>query len=50
MSLPGLPAAEIAAQLDVSEKRMRAIIRDPQTGIRGLVSRMPAPPEEFVAI
>ena len=50
MSLPGPPAAEIAAQLDVSEKRMRAIIRDPQTGIRGLVSRMPAPPEEFVAI
>jgi hypothetical protein len=40
----GLPVAEIAAQLDVSEKRMRAIIREI------LARRMPAPPEEFIAI
>jgi len=40
----GLPVAEIAAQLDVTEKRMRAIIREI------LASRMPEPPEEFVAI
>ncbi len=29
---------------------MRAIIRDPRTGIRGLARRMPQPPEEFVAM
>ncbi len=40
----GLSVADIAAQLDVSEKRMRAIIREI------LASRMPAPPEEYVAI
>ena len=39
----GLTVSDIAAQFDVSEKRMRAIIREI------LASRMPAPPEEFVA-
>uniref|UniRef100_UPI003F9CD2BD hypothetical protein n=1 Tax=Roseiarcus sp. TaxID=1969460 RepID=UPI003F9CD2BD len=38
----GVSVAEIAARMDVSEKRMRAIIRDPRTGIRGLARRMPA--------
>ena len=46
----GVSIAEIAAQVGVNEKRMRAIIRDPRTGIRGLARRMPAPPAEFVAI
>ena len=36
--------AEIAARVDVGEKRMRAIIREI------LARRRPAPPEEFVAI
>ncbi len=40
----GVSVAEIAARIDVSEKRMRAIIREI------LARRMPAPPEEFVAI
>ena len=46
----GVSVAEIAARVGVGEKRMRAIIRDPRTGIRGLARRMPHPPEEFVAI
>ncbi len=40
----GVSVAEIAARIDISEKRMRAIIRDI------LARRMPHPPEEFVAI
>jgi hypothetical protein len=40
----GVSVAEIAARFDVGEKRMRAIIREI------LARRMPAPPEEFVAI
>jgi len=40
----GVSVAEIAARMDVSEKRMRAIIREI------LARRMPAPPEELVAI
>jgi transposase-like protein len=40
----GVSVAEIAAHVGVSEKRMRAIIREI------LARRMPAPPEEFVAI
>ena len=46
----GVSIAEIAAHVGVGEKRMRAVIRDPRTGIRGLARRMPAPPAEFVAI
>ena len=46
----GVSVAEIAARVGVGEKRMRAIIRDPRTGIRGLARRMPHAPEEFVAI
>ena len=41
----GVSVAEIAARVGVGEKRMRAIIRDPRTGIRGLARRMPHPPE-----
>ena len=41
----GVSVAEIAAQVGVGEKRLRAIIRDPRTGIRGLARRMPHPPE-----
>ena len=40
----GVSVAEIAAHVGVSEKRMRAVIREI------LARRMPAPPEEFVAI
>ncbi len=40
----GVSVAEIAARFDVGEKRMRAIIREI------LARRMPAPPQEFVAI
>ncbi len=40
----GVSIAEIAAQVGVGEKRMRAIIRDI------LARRMPQPPMEFVAI
>ena len=40
----GLSVAEIAARAGVSEKRMRAVIREI------LARRMPAPPEEFVAV
>ncbi len=40
----GVSIAEIAAQIGVGEKRMRAIIREI------LARRMPHPPEEFVAI
>ena len=40
----GLSVCEIAAQINVSEKRMRAVIREI------LARRMPAPPEEYVAI
>jgi hypothetical protein len=46
----GVSVAEIAARFDVGEKRMRATIRDPRTGIRGLARREPHPPEAFVAI
>ncbi len=41
----GVSVAEIAARVGVGEKRMRAIIRDPRTGIRRLARRMPHPPE-----
>ncbi len=40
----GAPVAEIAARIDVGEKRMRAIIGEI------LARRMPLPPEEFAAI
>jgi hypothetical protein len=40
----GVSVAEIAAHVGVGEKRMRAVIREI------LARRMPAPPEEFVAI
>jgi transposase-like protein len=40
----GVSVAEIAARFDLGEKRMRAVIREI------LARRMPAPPEEFVAI
>jgi hypothetical protein len=40
----GVSVAEIAAQVGVGEKRLRAIIREI------LARRMPHPPEEFVAI
>ncbi len=40
----GVSVAEIAARVGVGEKRMRAVIREI------LARRMPAPPEEFVAI
>jgi transposase-like protein len=40
----GVSVSEIAAHVGVSEKRMRAIIREI------LARRIPAPPEEFVAI
>jgi transposase-like protein len=40
----GVSIAEIAARIGVGEKRMRAVIREI------LARRMPAPPEEFVAI
>ncbi len=40
----GVSVAEIAARVGVGEKRMRAIMREI------LARRMPAPPEEFVAI
>ncbi len=46
----GVSVAEIAARIGIGEKRTRAVIRDPRTGIRGLARRMPHPPEEFVAI
>ncbi len=46
----GVSVTEIAARVGVGEKRMRAVIRDPRTGIRGLARRMPHPPAEFVAI
>ena len=46
----GVSVAEIAARVGVGEKRLRAVIRDPRTGIRGLARRMPQPPKEFVAI
>ncbi len=46
----GASVAEIAARVGVSEKRMRAVIRDPRTGNPGLARRMPAPPEEFAAL
>ena len=40
----GVSVAEIAARVGIGEKRMRAIVREI------LARRMPAPPEEFVAI
>ena len=40
----GVSIAEIAARVGVGEKRTRAVIRDPRTGIRGC-RRMPHPPE-----
>ena len=40
----GVSVVEIAARIGVGEKRMRAIIREI------LARRMPAPPEEFLAI
>ncbi len=40
----GVSVSEIAARVGVGEKRMRAIIREI------LARRMPAPPQEFVAI
>ena len=40
----GVSVAEIAAQVGLSEKRMRAVIREI------LARRMPHPPEQFVAI
>jgi transposase-like protein len=40
----GVSVAEIAAHVGLSEKRLRAVIREI------LARRMPAPPEEFVAI
>ena len=40
----GASVAEIAARAGVSEKRMRAVIREI------LARRMPVPPEEFVAV
>jgi hypothetical protein len=40
----GVSVAEIAARVGLSEKRMRAVIREV------LARRMPHPPEEFVAI
>ena len=40
----GVSVAEIAARVGVGEKRMRAVIREI------LARRMPAPPEEFLAI
>ena len=40
----GVSVAQIAAEIGVGEKRMRAIIRET------LARRMPHPPEEFVAI
>ena len=40
----GVSVAEIAAQVGVGEKRMRAVIREI------LARRMPHPPEQFVAI
>ena len=43
----GFSVPEIAADVGVSEKRMRAIVRDPGDSA---ARRMPAPPEEFVAI
>ncbi len=46
----GVSVARIAARVGVGEKRMRAVICDPRTGIRGLARRTPHPPEEFVAI
>jgi hypothetical protein len=46
----GVSVAEIAARVGIGEKRMRAVIRDPRTGIRGLAHRCPHAPAEFVAI
>ncbi len=40
----GMSVAEIAAQVGVGEKRMRAVIKEI------LARRMPHPPEQFVAI
>ncbi len=40
----GVSVAEIAAQIGIGEKRMRAVIKDI------LARRMPHPPEEFVAV
>ena len=40
----GVSVAEIAARVGIGEKRMRAVIQEI------LARRMPAPPEEFVAI
>ena len=40
----GVSVREIAVQLGVTEKRMRAIVRDT------LAAHMPRPPEEFVAL
>jgi transposase-like protein len=40
----GVSVAEIAMRLDVTEKRMRTIVRE------ALTSYLPAPPEEFVAM
>ncbi len=40
----GVSTAEIATRIDVSEKRMRVLVREI------LARRMPHPPEEFVAI
>ncbi len=40
----GVSVAEIAARVGIGEKRMRAVIREI------LARRMPAPPEEFLAI
>ena len=40
----GVSVSEIAARVGVGEKRVRAVVRDPRTGIRGLARRMPHPP------
>jgi hypothetical protein len=40
----GVSVAEIAMRLDVTEKRIRAIVRE------ALAAHMPGPPQEFVAL
>ena len=40
----GVSVAEIAVRLNVTEKRMRAIVRE------ALAAHVPGPPEEFVAL
>ena len=47
---PSASVADIVAGIAIGEKRTRAVIRDPQTRIRGLARRMPRPPEPRIPV